>query len=153
MPLTQSYVTRSAGAEDPALAFKFWVEIDDIVVAEFKECAGLQMQRSTEEVKEGGVNDYVHKLPGRNTYSPLTFKYGVTSSTDLWDWYVAGLYDGKVERKNFSILLRNVAGDVVRRWDVLDAYPTKWDGPQLNTETNQVTIETIEITHHGLKLG
>jgi phage tail-like protein len=58
-----------------------------------------------------------------------------------------------VTRKSISILLRNVEGDVVRRWNVINAYPTKWDGPQLNTETNQVAIETLELTHHGLSLG
>ena len=153
MPLSQSFVTRSRSDEALGLVYKFWIEIDDIVTAEFKECSGLTMTRATEEIKEGGVNDRTHKLPGRNTYSPLTFKYGVTSSTDLWDWYTEGLYDGWVERKNFSILLRNAEGEVVRRWDVIDAYPTKWQGPQLNTETNQVAIETVEITHHGLKLS
>ena len=153
MPLSQSFVTRDPYEEELGLVYKFWVEIDDVVVAEFKECSGLSMTRATEEVKEGGVNDRVHKLPGRSTYGPLTFKYGVTSSTDLWDWYTAGLYTGMVERKNFSILLRNVKGEVVRRWDVIDAYLTKWQGPQLNTETNQIAIETVEVTHHGLRLS
>ena len=149
--LTQPYIAKPANEESPGVAFKFWVEIQNIIVAEFKECNGLRMERATEPVNEGGVNDYVHQLPGRNKYFPIVLKKGITDSTALWDWYRSGLYDGQVERINFNILLRNVEGTVIQRWEVVDAYPTKWEGPQLNTETNQVAIETIEITHHGLQ--
>ncbi len=151
--MPQSFVTKPPGEPGPAPAFKFWVEIESIVVAEFKECSGLRIERDVKRVEEGGVNDRVHILPGRSKYSDITLKYGITQSTKLWDWYQKGLYDGKVERINFSILLRNVEGDVVRRWSITDAFPVKWEGPQLNTETNQVTIESLQIAHHGLKVG
>lgn len=138
---------------DWAPAFKFWIELEGIVVAQFTECSGLNVERKVESYQEGGVNDYVHQLPGRTEYTNITLKYGVTSSTDLWDWYAKGLYDGKVERKNFSILLRNSMGEVVRRWDVVGAYPVKWQGPQLNTSSGDIAIETIELVHHGLRLN
>ncbi|MBI1878881.1 MAG: phage tail protein [Chloroflexi bacterium] len=151
--MQQSFVVKAASEPSPALAFKFWVEIENIVVAEFKECSGLRMERKVEPIKEGGVNDHVHFLPGRVEYSNIVLKYGVTDSTKLWDWFNEGLYNGKVKRVNFSILLRNVEGDVLRRWNVDQGFPVKWEGPQLNAETSQVTIETLEIAHDGLKLG
>jgi len=149
----QSFVTKPADEPSPALAFKFWIEIESIVVAEFKECSGLSLERDVQRVEEGGVNDRVHILPGRTKQSNIVLKYGVTDSTKLWDWYQDGLYDGKVKKINFSILLRNVEGDVLRRWNIKEGFPVKWEGPQLNTETNQVAIETLEIAHHGLELG
>jgi phage tail-like protein len=149
----QQFVTKASDEPSPASIYKFWIEIESIVVAEFKECSGLRVERDVKKVEEGGVNDRVHVLPGRSKHSDITLKYGVIQSTDLWDWYQAGLYDGKVERVNFSILLRNVEGDVLRRWNVIEGFPIKWEGPQLNTETNQVAIETLVIAHHGLKLG
>lgn len=151
--LTQKYVVKNKDAPDPAPVFKFWIELKSDIVAEFKECSGLRVERKIELQKEGGVNDYVHKLPGRIEHSNLTFKYGIIADDKLWQWFQKGLYDGQVERLNFSILLRDVKGDVVRRWDVIDAYPVKWEGPQLNTEGNQIAIETIEIAHHGLKFS
>lgn len=156
MPMQQSFVTKTASEPGPALTFKFWVEIENIVVAEFKECSGLRAEREVEQHKEGGVNDYVHILPGRIKYSNISLKYGVTdadNSTKLWQWFQKGLYDGKVERINLSILLRNVAGEVVRRWNLVNAFPVKWEGPQLNTESNQAAIETIEFAHEGLSFG
>jgi len=158
--LTQSFVTKKQGDGEPVPTFKFWVEIKNIVVAEFKECAGLSMEREVERVEEGGVNDYVHVLPGRVKYSNITLKYGIIEGgpsdgdvKKLWNWFVGGLYDGKVTRVDFSILLRDVKGDVVRRWSVSRGFPVKWEGPQLNTEGNQVAIETLEIAHEGLKLS
>lgn len=150
---SQNYVVKAPDEPSTGLAFKFWIELKSIVVAEFKECRGLRMEREFQKVEEGGVNDRVHILPGRSKYFNIALKHGITHSRELWDWYREGLYDGKVKRVNFSILLRNVEGDVVRRWDVLDAFPVKWEGPSLNTESNQVAIESLEIAHHGLQLG
>ena len=152
--LTQPYVVKSAATSDPAPVYKFWVELGSEIVAEFKECGGLRIERDqSTTVKEGGVNDYVHILPGRIKYSNITLKYGVLSDRKLWDWFEAGMYNLDVKRLNISILLRDVAGDVVRRWHVINAYPVKWEGPQLNTEGNQIAVETLELAHHGLKLG
>lgn len=151
--MQRSFAIKAPDEPSPAPAFKFWIEIESIVVAEFKECSGLRLERDVEKIEEGGVNDRLHILPGRNKYSNITLKYGIAHSTELWDWYQAGLYDGNVKRVNFSILLRNVEGDVVRRWNVTEAFPTKWEGPQLSTENSRVAIETLEIAHHGLTLG
>jgi len=147
------FVVKKAEDPDPLPVFKFWVEMKSIVVAEFKECSGLRLERSVEPLEEGGVNDRVHQLPGRNKYSNIVLKYGVMQTDELWKWYQEGLLDGKVKRINFTILLRNVKGEVVKRWSVEDAFPVKWEGPSLNVEGNQVAVETLEIAHHGLKLS
>jgi phage tail-like protein len=151
--LAKSFVTKLASDADPIPVFKFWIEINGIVEAEFKECSGLRLERKVEPYEEGGVNDYVHQLPGRNSYVNIVLKYGVTSSNEVWNWYQEGLYDGKVTRKDFSILLRGVDGQVVKTWNVSKGFPVKWEGPSLNVEGNQVAVETLEIAHHGLKLA
>lgn len=141
--MTQVPYLPDSSKPEPVPVFKFWVEIESIVVAEFKECSGLSMQRDYEKLEEGGVNDRWHWLPGRNKYNNITLKYGLMHSTELWDWYQEGLYDGKVNRINFSILLRDATGTVAKRWDVIKGFPVRWEGPSLNVETNQVAIETL----------
>jgi phage tail-like protein len=153
MGLTPSFVTKKASDPDPFPVFKFWVEIDSIIVGQFQECNGLRMERAVETIEEGGVNDHVHLLPGRNKYSNITLKNGMITSDELWKWYQEGLFDAKVKRVNFSILLIDIKGDVVKRWNVLQGFPTKWEGPQFTTDSNQIAVETIEIAHHGLTLG
>jgi phage tail-like protein len=146
------YVVKEAGEQDPVPLFKFWVSINEQYVAEFKECSGLRMEREVKEIAEGGLNERMHVLPGRNKYSRIVLKYGLMHTSALWDWYQVGLYDGDVQRLNFSIRLHNLKGEVVKTWHVKKAFPVKWEGPALNAESNQVAIETLEIVHHGLEL-
>ncbi|MBN1136778.1 MAG: phage tail protein [Anaerolineae bacterium] len=143
--MTKSFVTKLATAADPVPEYKFWVEIDGIVEAEFKECTGLSLERDIKEIEEGGVNDHWQILPGRTHRANIVLKQGVAQSSELWNWYQAGLHDAKVGRKDFSVLLRGVDGTVVKTWSFSDGFPAKWEGPALNVEQSQVAIETLEI--------
>lgn len=141
---------------DPVPAFRFWVEIDGVIEAGFTECSGLGMKWKVLQYKEGGVNDYVHQLPERVEYAAITLKKGIALSSALWDWCQQGIYDGKVARKNVSIILFDqVSGEVreVKRWNLKDAYPIKWKGPALKADSKNVAIETLEIVPHGLMLA
>ena len=53
---------------NPFVNFRFLVEIEGLVVGGFKEVSGLQVETEVENIEEGGVNDYVHKLPKRTNY-------------------------------------------------------------------------------------
>jgi phage tail-like protein len=50
-----------------------------------------------------------------------------------------------------SIILIDEAGEDVARWDIFRAWPTKCDPPDFSAKGNEVTIETLEIVHEGLK--
>ncbi len=137
---------------DPFPAFKFYVEIGDITHAVFSECSGLEVEVEVFEYEEGGLNDYVHKLPGRVKYSDVTLKKGMATSDALWDWYAKTL-QGKIERKNISIMLYDTSGQESRRWDFEDAYPVKWTGPAFQAGENVAAIETLVLTHRGMQLS
>lgn len=136
---------------DPVATFKFGIEIAGIVEAMFTDCSGLSVERETLPVEEGGVNDYVHKLPDRIKYGAVTLKRGV-ADTALWDWFCKGLYDGKVERKNVSIVLFSDDRSKSKRWNLSNAYPTRWQAGEFRTDSNQTFVETLEIVHHGLTI-
>lgn len=139
--------------QDPAPGFKFKVELGGIIEAHFTECSGLSAERTVMQYEEGGVNDRVHILPGRIKYSNIVLKHGITASKALWEWYKQGLRDGKVKQiENMSILLFDSTGEQVKRWNIRDAYPVKWAGPDFNTANSQVAVETLEIAHHGFDL-
>ncbi len=89
---------------DPAPAYLFVVELEGIAIGLFTECSGLGVKRDVEEYKEGGVNHYVHKLPGRLEFKNIVLKRGLSLSQALWDWFSIGAYDFNVQRMNFSII-------------------------------------------------
>ena len=136
---------------DPILKFRFAIQLQDAIVGWFTECSGLTIERETLTRPEGGINDYVHQLPGRVKQSRVTLKRGLADNA-LWDWFEKGLYDGKVERNNITIILYNSDRTKKKQWDLENAYPVKWTGPDFQSDSNQATIESLEIVHHGLTM-
>ena len=42
----------------------------------------------------------------------------------------------------------------VKHWDIVDAYPVKWQISDLSASSGgKVVIETLEVVHHGLSLS
>lgn len=133
---------------DPYTSFNFLVEIQGIITAGFSEISGLQIETELEEVREGGVNNHIHKLPKLTKYGNLTLKHGLTDQDILWNWY-KDVINGNVMRTNITIFLLDFAGKLVMHWEFSDAYPVKWTGPELKAESNTVAFETLEIAHNG----
>jgi phage tail-like protein len=152
LPISSSNLTRL----DPFLSHKFLVMIEGLLVAGFSEVSGLQVETEVEEVREGGVNDYVYKLPKGTKYQNLTLKKGMTISNDLWDWH-RNVVAGKIKRKTIYVILHKTKEEGQLDWDygnmyqIVEAFPVKWSGPDLKSEGNAVALETIEIAHHGIK--
>jgi phage tail-like protein len=136
--------------KDPLLNFNFLVEIDGITQAGFTDCSGFGATTEPVEINEGGFNSASHKLPGRTKHNNLTLKWGLTDSTELYDWY-RDVVNGKIEHKNGSIILLDSEGNEKARWNFFKAWPTKWDGPDFTAKGNDVAIETLEIAHEGLE--
>ena len=135
---------------DPYGNFNFTIEIDGIERAAFQECSGFDSTIDVIEHREGGENTTLRKLPGLTKYSNITLKWGMTNDRELYDWH-RRVVEGEIERKNGSIVLRNRKGEEVARWNFVRAWPTKWDGPDLNAEGNDVAIETLELAHEGVE--
>jgi phage tail-like protein len=135
---------------DPYGNYNFLVEIDGITRAAFHECSGFDSTIDIIEHREGGENTTVRKLPGKTKYSDIQLKWGMTDDTDLYDWH-RDVIRGNIERKNGSIVVLDRKGEEVARWNFVRAWPTKWDGPDLNAEGNDIAIETLVLAHEGIE--
>jgi phage tail-like protein len=135
---------------DPYQGFRFLVELEGIVIGGFSEVSGLQAETKVTSIKEGGVNDHVHKIPEGTEYPNLVLKRGLTDSRLLWYWH-QGVVNGKVMRRNIFVVLLDGDGNEAWRWIFLNAYPVKWVGPDLKADSNAVAVESLEIAHDGMK--
>lgn len=141
------------GPLDPAPEFRYWVESEGVLVGSFIECSGLRMQREVLEVREGGVNDYTHKLPGRTTYGQLTLSKGIMFSNHLWEWYEEGMTDGKVIKAPITITQFSSYFNLPARWyDIEDAFPESWSVSSLRTDSSSYAVETLVLTFKTLKV-
>lgn len=136
-------------ASDPNSSHRFLVEIGGKAVAAFTECTLPTLEFDTLEQKEGGLNDYVHVLPGQRKSGRLILKRGLTSSTELFDWYM-DLLSGKITKakRTIAVIMYDLKGNEMSRWDFTDALPVKWSGPQLKADQAAVAIETLELVIH-----
>jgi phage tail-like protein len=138
--------------DEPILGLSFAIQLGDEIKGWFTECSGLSVQREIKSQPEGGVNDYVHQLPGRIKHTNITLKNGLAGN-ELWAWFQEGLYDAKVERRNVSIILYNADLKKKKSWDLVNAYPVKWTGPGFNSANSTLAVETLELVHHGLTMN
>jgi phage tail-like protein len=134
---------------DPYGNFNFLVEIDGITRAAFQQASGFDSTIDVIEHREGGENTTPRKLPGMTKYSNISLKWGLTDDRDLYDWHRQAVL-GNIQRKNGSIILLDRQGNEKIRWNFVNAWPSKWDGPDFNAEGNDVAIETLELAHEGV---
>ncbi len=146
---------------DPFPNFRFGLELNDVQVAGFSECTGLNVEAKVFEYREGGRNETTLKFPDTATYGNVTLKRGITRATELLDWQldvVNGTFATNPRGDDVSVaivLLEDTGADppVVRRWTLVRALPVKWVGPDLKATGNEVAIEVLEIAHEGVQQG
>lgn len=135
---------------DPYLSVNFLVEIEGLVVGGFQEVTGLQVETEVEDYREGGMNEYVHRLAGPTKYPQnLVLKKGLTDVEALWKWHQR-VVRGTIKRRNGSIYLLDRAGLPAMWWNFTGAYPVKWAGPDFRAEQGAVAVEQVELVHQGI---
>ena len=80
----------------------------------------------------------------------MTLKRGIVNKV-LWDWYQA-IATGDFRARNCTIVVHDHSGsNDVLEFQLIDAFPTKWIGPELGAAQNNLAIETLELAHQGLR--
>ncbi|HEU5013486.1 MAG TPA: phage tail protein [Roseiflexaceae bacterium] len=143
-------MAQSDSRNDPFPAFRFEVIMDNLPVAGFSECSGLQLEIEVQEYHEGGMNAVMRKFPGHTKQTNITLKRGIVDRS-LWDWFYATT-QGVVTFRNGTISVRDPSGgQEVMQWTFERAFPAKLTGPELNASQNNVAVETLELSHEGLR--
>jgi phage tail-like protein len=137
----------------------FVFEIDGTEIGRFSEVSGLEVNVEVYEHDEGGVNGFVHRLPGRVRWPTIKLRGGLTKGDALFNWFKDTTGEGfegkgrKLERRTGAIALLDREGNRVRSWSFEGAFPLGWKGPNFSTESGQALIEELEISHNGFVPG
>jgi len=143
----------STNRNDPFSAFNFLVEIDGNTQAAFMEVKGLEVTIDVIEYREGADKLLtVRKLPGLAKYSNITFKRGYTQDRTLWNW-IKTVIDGNAHRATVAITLLDDKHQPALKWIVHEAWPCKYEGPDLNGKSSDIAIESLELCHEGFELA
>ena len=143
-------MAETGSRNDPFAAFNFLVDIGG-ATAGFSEVSGLTTETDVIEYRTGAMDITVTKLPGLKKFTNITLKRGFTNTKELWEWRKT-VIDGKTERRDGTITLLNEARQTALQWNFYYGWPSKWEGPTMNAKTNEVAIETLNITCEKIEL-
>lgn len=134
---------------DPYHGFRYVVELEGLTVGGFSRVKGLVRETKFETFREGGVNDFEHKLATLTSFGNLILERGLIASV-LWDWH-DDIVNGHVKRRKITIALRDETKAEVWRWQADAAFPVKWSVSDFDAASSQVVVESVEFAHHGLR--
>lgn len=142
----------AANRKDPYFGYNFAVELDGITRMGFKTASGLDSTTASTKYREGTDPTLVQReLPALLSFTAITLTRGITDDRALWDWR-DDIARGKGTRRDISIILRDDRGEEKIRWNVRNAFPSKWSGPSFDASSDAVAIETLELTHEGVEV-
>lgn len=127
------------------------------VETRFQSVSGLNVEFQSESLKEGGENRFEHQLPTRTKFSSLVLKRGLVDNSNLIAWFTDALFNFDIRPMNVQVRLKgyqnvspNEPGSELKNlvvWDLVNAWPKKWNLSDLNAEQNALAIETLELNY------
>src|SRR5690349_4348681 len=110
-------------------AYHFSIEIDGIDCGRFRSCSGLRSETEVLSLREGGQNEFEHKLPGSNKQGTLVLRQGY-AGMQLYRRLQGFLR--RRERFTGSVVQLGAAGRPVFRWTFVEGWISKWEGPEFD---------------------
>jgi phage tail-like protein len=137
---------------DPFRNFRFLVEIQGIVQGGFSEATIPDISQDPIEYREGSEGPTVRKVPGMIKYGNLTLKWGITDNMEFIKWRKQ-VEQGKMKdaRRDIAVILQDDEGKPASRWEFAQAWPSKYDAPDMNAKGTDIAVETLEIAHEGME--
>ncbi len=140
--------------QDPLRKFRYRLEIDNIEQAGFSEVTVGDSSTDPIEYREGDEPTTARKLNGLNKYGNITLKWGITESTELADWHQLVVDDATPlddARRAVVIRVQNEAGEEKAAFEVVKAWPCKYDPSDMSATGNEVAIDTLELCNEGIR--
>jgi phage tail-like protein len=115
---------------------------------QFQSVSGLSVEMETEQITEGGQNNFRHTVPVRSKYPNLVLKRGLVVDSDLVGWCRKALENFEFEPTDLVVKLLNEEHQPLLTWNIVHAFPVKWALTDLNAEENKLAIETLELSYN-----
>lgn len=132
------------------VVFHFKVEVggaaDDQDIR-FQEASGIGAEIGVEDLREGGLNEYVHRLPTGAKYGNLVLKRGYVKDSGVAQWCRRAIEAFSFEPRDVQVSLLDETHAPVAAWTFSGAYPVKWRLADLKAQDNALAIETLELAY------
>lgn len=140
----------------PPVSFYFRVSFNGVgnktIDTQFQSVSGLRVEVKTESYKEGGENRFEHQLPLGTEYAPLVLKRGLIKDSALIKWCTETFETLEVKPTTLDIMLLNPRSEPLMSWNVVHAWPVKWEVSDLEAQESGIAIETLELKYRYFTL-
>ena len=92
-----------------------------------------------------GLDSSVRKAPGRTTFDDVTLERVYSGLDEFYAWRQA-IEAGNIDRRTISIEFLRSDHSPMRRYVLLNAYPSKWELPAMDAWGSQAAVEKITIS-------
>jgi phage tail-like protein len=139
--------------EYPLPRFHFQVDWGGAKIS-FTEVTGLDMQVEVIEYRHSDSKDFHKiKLPGMKKFSNIVLKRGKFEGDVDFNLWLDEIANERVNgRRDVVIRLLNEKHTPVAAWSAARCFPVKVTAPDLKSDANEISIESIELAHEGLKV-
>jgi phage tail-like protein len=125
-------------------------------IGNVKQVGGIESEIEVTEWKSGDRPNAV-KIPGTVKFPPITLHRGFDKDHFLSNWYAA-LFDPDTGNASDAFTCRTMYiyvldrnGNIFRKVQISDAWPSKYTGDELDATSNDPWMEVVEIQHSGWK--
>lgn len=140
----------------PPVGFHFKVEFDLPGIADtdfrFRDVSGISMEVEEETYNEGGENRFIHKFPVRARYPDLVLKRGLLTDSVIRKWCEEAIYNLDIQPTSVWVTLLNEEHEPLQSYTFINAWPKKWNISDLNAESSEVVIESLELAYQYYKI-
>ncbi len=135
----------------PKFYFRLRFGLQDI--AFFQELSGLDVEDQPMEYRHGNnpVFSSVNILRNEKRGN-VTLKKGVfINGKNFQEWYEK-ISMNSIPRETAIIDLLEESGNPIMTWTLKNAWPVKISSTDLNSDANEIAVETMELSHEGLTI-
>ena len=135
------------------LTLRFEVTIDHKVeLGNWTKCEGLTVEWELQEYREGGLNDYVHRLPGRRKFQNIKLTRPIDADSARSP---NGSPRSRGPRPVTPPRSRSWTPRARRSWSGTSSTCGRPAGPGPNMDVNgkDIAFETLELAHNGFSVA
>ena len=122
----------------------------------FSEVSGIGIELQTEDILEGGMNNYVIRLPKPPKYKNLVLKHALYSdpaqNQPLIKWALSAVENFDFNPLTVAVSIMDTHDKALKTWNFEGAYPVKLTLTDLSASRNEVVIETLELAYRRFHL-
>lgn len=140
---------------DSAVGHRLGLEVDGVQITMLTEVGGLAVEREVIEVRQSAADGstVTKRLPGRPKPGEVALSRVLTADTTFERWVRDASLGPPGSRPRAALVVFDQAGSPVRRYALVNAWPSKLEISGLSLGGTAVPTETLLLVHEGIDLA